>query len=159
VDAPKILRKPNSIVILNAWQWCSKGGPGPLGPGGHLLGAAPVDRRLIFKIFNCSFLFLSKAFTVLTQWQTFGSLREELGRKRCGWKYLKFYHYFIQRMKATVQRGWFRWKCLQSASTSCLSWFEPVLSVHCLAALDLEARVEQPMDCLIIRAIYGEVDG
>jgi len=73
-------------------------------------------------------------------------------------------------MKATVQRGWFRWKCLQSASTSCKvqaqtykvqaqAWFEPVLSVHCLAALDLEARVEQPMDCLIIRAIYGEVDG
>ena len=37
----------------------------------------------------------------------------------------------------------------QAASSSSL--FEPVLSVHCLAALDLGAGVEQPIDYLIIQ--------
>ena len=31
------------------------------------------------------------------------------------------------------------------------SWFKPVLSFHCLAALDLRAGDEQPIDCLIIK--------
>jgi len=35
----------------------------------------------------------------------------------------------------------------QAASTSS---FEPVLSVQCLAALDLRAGVEQPINCLTI---------
>jgi len=29
--------------------------------------------------------------------------------------------------------------------------FEPVVTVHCLAALDLGANVEQPFDCLIVQ--------
>jgi len=31
------------------------------------------------------------------------------------------------------------------------SSFEPVLFVHCLAALDLGAGVEQPFDCIVIK--------
>ena len=56
---------------------------------------------------------------------------------------------------------------VQAASSS--SSFEPVLSVRCLAALDIGAGVEQPVDCLITQnrqdkpgpqcAIHEEVDG
>jgi len=100
---------------------------------------------------------------VVLRREPFGSLREEflfLGRKfvperNCGGKAVdektwSFYHWFIQHMKAIVQRGWFRWKCLQNASQAASSSsFEPVLSVHFLVALDLGARVEQPMEYLI----------
>jgi len=34
---------------------------------------------------------------------------------------------------------------------SCFLSFEPVLSLHCLAALDLGTGVEQPIDCFIIQ--------
>jgi len=36
----------------------------------------------------------------------------------------------------------------QAASSSL---FEPVVSVHCLAAIDLGTGVEQPVDCLVIQ--------
>jgi len=38
----------------------------------------------------------------------------------------------------------------QVQDTSSSSSFEPVLSLNCLAALELGAGVEQPIDCLII---------
>ena len=47
----------------------------------------------------------------------------------------------------TAQWDWFRWECLQyvtqGQAASSSSVFEPVLSVHCLAALGLGAGVEQ----------------
>jgi len=41
--------------------------------------------------------------------------------------------------------------CIKQAQAASSTSFEPVLSVHCLAALDLRADVEQPIDYLIIQ--------
>jgi len=45
--------------------------------------------------------------------------REELGRKSCRWKNLKFLSLVYSTHIKTAQRGGFRWECLQYASTSC----------------------------------------
>jgi len=50
-------------------------------------------------------------------------------------------------MKISTVAVWFWWE-IQITEGKSLS-FEPDLSIHCLAALDLGAGVEQPFNCLI----------
>ena len=69
-------------------------------------------------------------------WPTKGGIfysREDLGRKRCGWKNLKFWLLMCSTHKKTAQRGCISLKCLQYASKSCFiiivwaSSFRPLL--------------------------------
>ena len=111
---------------------------------------------------------------MVLKWKPLGSLREEFwipGRKfvpgrNWGGKAAKINPSFLfilvySTHKKTAQRGCFIPECLQYASTTCFSSsFEPIRSVHCLAALDIRAANRLPHHPKPPGgAIHGEIDG
>jgi len=89
-----------------------------------------------------------------------------MGKKSCGWKNLNILLVIYSTHIKIAQRGWFRWECLQCASTSCFiiiiiwaSSFSPLLGLtrsrsRCWVANRLSHHPE-PSGC----AIHGEVAG
>jgi len=111
------------------------------------------------------FLFLcpnERSRSVILKREPLGSLKEEFcipgrkfvlgmnrGRKAVDEKNVSFYYYFIQHIKklsSKVDLDGNVYSTQAQAALPSSSSFETVLSIHGLAALDLGAGVEQPID-------------